>query len=94
MPTYSYRCPACGSFDVIAPMSRIPATPACPGCGESSRRVYAGPQLSSYSSAQNGGVALAEASAERPQVVTQLPAALGGAPRRAADPRHAMLPRP
>lgn len=42
MPTYEYRCPACGrDFELFQRMSDRPGAP-CPGCGQASERLISG----------------------------------------------------
>lgn len=93
MPTYSFRCPACGPFDLVRPMSDVVATPSCPACTAPSRRVFSSPPLTTFSKGQHRVADLAAASAEQPAVTTTIPTAVGRPrpPRR--DPRLPALPR-
>lgn len=43
MPTYEYRCKACGDFELDMPVSEYVPDPACPTCGVASRRVFLSP---------------------------------------------------
>ena len=46
MPTYEYRCRACGHvFDIVQKMSDDPLT-ICPECGGELRKVFAPPAIS------------------------------------------------
>ncbi|MCU1666976.1 MAG: putative regulatory protein FmdB family, partial [Pseudonocardia sp.] len=45
MPTYGYRCPSCGSFELVRPMAEASDPACCPDCGEVARRVFGGPAL-------------------------------------------------
>lgn len=41
MPTYSYRCLACGSeTDLVLPIARHDDPGRCPGCGGERRQVF------------------------------------------------------
>ena len=93
MPTYSFRCPDCGPFDLSRPMTADMAAAPCPTCATQARRVYASPPLTAFSAGQHRLASLAAASAEQPAVTTTIPAALGRPrpPRR--DPRLPGLPR-
>ena len=45
MPTYEYRCRACGHvFDIVQKMSEDPLT-VCPECGGELRKVFAPPAI-------------------------------------------------
>ena len=41
MPTYEYKCPKCGKFDVFQKISDG-ALESCPRCGEKVQRVISG----------------------------------------------------
>ncbi len=41
MPTYEYKCPKCGKFDVFQKISDK-AIESCPRCGEKVQRVISG----------------------------------------------------
>jgi putative FmdB family regulatory protein len=41
MPTYDYRCEACGGFDALRSMGERDQPVACPGCGRPAPRVMA-----------------------------------------------------
>lgn len=97
MPTYEFRCPACGPFDRRAAITAIPASAACPSCGADARRGVSAPALHVPGPARRVAAAH-ERSAHAPGVVTAVPEgpSPGTAPSRPApaDPRHARLPRP
>jgi len=94
MPTYSYRCPSCGPFDVRVPMSALREQVPCRVCSAPSARVFQAPYLASGHSAVNRAIQRAEASAEDPQVVHDLPGKRADRrPSPPRDPRHASLPR-
>jgi putative FmdB family regulatory protein len=62
MPTYDYRCDACGGFDAFRALSARNEPMACPDCGRASARVLAAaPRLALL----DGGVRAALATNER-----------------------------
>jgi putative FmdB family regulatory protein len=93
MPTYSFRCPACGPFDITRAMSDVVVAPPCPTCTAPTSRVFGSPPLTKFSRGQHRVADLAAASAEQPAVTTTIPGAIGRPrpPRR--DPRLPALPR-
>jgi putative FmdB family regulatory protein len=97
VPTYSYRCPGCGPFELVRPMARSGADGRCPGCGHPGRRTFAAPALRALSAGMRTAGESSERSADSPQVVSTIPPtgrARGRATRYTTDPRHARLPRP
>jgi putative FmdB family regulatory protein len=94
VPTYSYRCPVCGEFDLLRPMSQADPTAVCPDCGQVAGRVFGAPALRGMDARLRRALDAGERSADSPEVVTAVP----GRSRRATpitrDPRHARLPRP
>jgi putative FmdB family regulatory protein len=89
---YEYHCPACGSFTVRRSMGSAAPSASCPACGRDSRRRYSAQPVRRVQGALAGALERQEASADHPEVVTQLPQR--PARRRApADPRQATLPR-
>lgn len=94
MPTYTHRCPACGEFEQVRPMSEASPTAPCPECGSASARVFAAPALRGVDPGLRRALDASGASADAPAVVRAVP----GRSRRATpvtrDPRHARLPRP
>jgi putative FmdB family regulatory protein len=90
---YEYRCAACGPFAVDRPMGAAAPSAPCPACGGDGRRMFSARPLRRMPRAFAGALDRAEASADRPEVVTSVPPRR---PRRPApaDPRHATLPRP
>jgi putative FmdB family regulatory protein len=93
MPTYAYRCPSCGPFDVTCSMREVAPGRACPECTTASPRVFSAPAVRRVAAPLARALGAQERSAHEPQVVNDLPAA-----RRPSgittDPRHARLPRP
>jgi len=62
MPTYDYRCSACGDFAVMRPMARRDEPAGCPACGMlAGRALVAAPSLA----CMNGGARSAHAVNER-----------------------------
>ena len=93
MPTYSFRCPDCGPFDLTRAITDDIAVPPCPTCAVPARRVFGSPRLTSFSTGQHRLAALAAASAEVPTVTTAIPTALGRPRQPRRDPRLPALPR-
>ncbi|GFG54214.1 FmdB family zinc ribbon protein [Mycolicibacterium agri] len=93
MPTYSFRCTDCGPFAITRAITDTVARPPCPTCSAPARRVFASPALATLGTGQHRLADMAAASAERPEVTTTVPAALGRprTPRR--DSRLPALPR-
>jgi putative FmdB family regulatory protein len=95
VPTYSYRCVACGPFDLVRPMAEAGERAACPACGGPGRRTFGAPALSTVDAGVRAAVEAGERSAEAPQVVRSVPTSGPRRPvRTTTDPRHARLPRP
>ena len=95
MPTYSYRCAACGPFDLVRPMAAAPEPAPCLACGGPSSRIFAAPALRRLDPGVRDAVEAGERSAEAPDVVRRLPTAgRRRTTRTTTDPRHARLPRP
>ncbi|MEU6698384.1 zinc ribbon domain-containing protein [Pseudonocardia sp. NPDC046786] len=94
MPTYTHRCPVCGEFDQVRPMSAAAREAQCPDCGSHSSRIFGAPALRGVDPGLRRALDASGASADAPQVVSSVP----GRSRRATpvtrDPRHARLPRP
>lgn len=94
MPSYVHRCPACGEFEQVRPMTESGAAVSCPDCGAVSSRVFGAPGLRGVDPGLRHALDASAASAEAPAVVRSVP----GRSRRATpvtrDPRHARLPRP
>jgi putative FmdB family regulatory protein len=94
VPTYTHRCPICGEFDVVRPMSASGTAAPCPDCGTTTARVFGAPSLRAVDPGLRSALDASGRSADAPDVVTSLP----GRNRRATpvtrDPRHARLPRP
>lgn len=94
MVTYAYRCALDGPFDLRAPMGQAPPRATCPACADDAPRAYVAPRLGSGRGDLVRAIDRAEASADRPEVVSRLPAAgRRGAPS-TTNPLHRRLPRP
>ena len=94
LPTYSYACPTCGTFDVVRPMAAVSAPTDCPQCERPARRVFGAPALRSLDAGLRGALDASHRSADAPAVVSSLPPRTGRIQRRASDPRQLRLPRP
>jgi len=96
VPTYAYRCPQCGPFELVRPMAASDAAADCPRCSATSTRVFGAPALRALHPGVRAARERDERSAAGPDVVSALPSAgrRGGGVRRTTDPRHARLPRP
>ncbi|GGK61925.1 FmdB family zinc ribbon protein [Streptomyces flaveus] len=93
MATYQYRCPGCGTFDVIRPIGRALPQEPCDACGDQARRVFTAPMLTRTPAPLSRALHAQEASAHEPRVVGEVPPARRS-PAAPADPRHALLPKP
>ena len=97
MAIYSYRCPGCGSFELMRPMSASDAAADCPSCGGRARRLFGAPALQLLSPGVRAALERDERNADSPEVVRDVAAAIrtrGPRVRYTRDPRHALLPRP
>jgi putative FmdB family regulatory protein len=54
MPTYDYRCEACGPFAVMRPVADRDSTCACSKCGAVAQRMLSMPALSLIPSSGGG----------------------------------------
>jgi putative FmdB family regulatory protein len=94
VPTYAYRCGACGDFDAVFPMASAPAQLDCRACGDTARRVFSPPHLGAGASTAMGLLDATRRTASDPAVVAS-PPARRSAPRPVSrNPLHAKLPRP
>jgi putative FmdB family regulatory protein len=94
MPSYQYRCAACGRFELQRPMAEVQATAPCPDCGNAARRVFGLPGVAFVDPAVRRARDASARSADSPQVVTGVPGRSRRATAMTTDPRHAKLPRP
>ncbi|MCV7422102.1 zinc ribbon domain-containing protein [Mycobacterium yunnanensis] len=94
MPTYTYDCDSCGSFELNRPMSAVSADAGCPECTSPARRVFGAPGLNALDPNLRRRHDAAAASASEPAVVRSVPGRSRRATPITTDPRHARLPRP
>lgn len=94
MPTYAFRCPRCGEFEVRRPMAESGCDTTCPGCALPAARVFGAPALRGLDPTVRRALDAGARSAESPQVVTSVPGRSRHATPLTTDPRHARLPRP
>lgn len=94
MPTYAFRCPRCGEFEVRRPMAESASDTICPDCALPAARVFGAPALRGLDPTVRRALDAGARSAESPQVVTSVPGRSRRATPLSTDPRHARLPRP
>jgi putative FmdB family regulatory protein len=94
VPTYAYRCPRCGEFQLRRPMAESACETACSDCGHPARRVFGAPALRGLDPQVRQALDAGARSADTPQVVTSVPGRSRRATPLTTDPRHARLPRP
>ena len=94
MPTYAFRCPRCGEFELVRPMSAAAAGAGCPHCGAPARRVFGAPALRAGDPGLRRALDASARSADSPDVVTAVPGRRRGGVRTTTDPRHRRLPKP
>lgn len=94
MPTYSYRCPGCGPFDLVRPMARASEAASCPGCGGAGTRVWGAPALRALAPGVRRALDADARSATDPAVVGAPTPSPRRRTRYTSDPRHLRLPRP
>ena len=94
VPTYAFRCPRCGGFDLVRPMADVGAPASCPDCATPARRVFGAPALRSLDPGMRRALDTSAASADAPAVVGGVPGRSRQAIPTSTDPRHARLPRP
>jgi putative FmdB family regulatory protein len=100
MPSYEFRCGACGPFEERRDHRRAAEGASCPGCGAEARRVFGAPAVrSAYAMRLMTGVGaegrdrIARAHTGEPKVVAAPPAGAritGGltGPARVHHPHH------
>lgn len=95
MPSYEYKCPAHGRFDVVLSMAASSADHACPLCGMKSRKVISAPYLNLGDPMSRRVIDATKATADKPGIVTTLPTSSGRRSQQVSrDPRHQRLPKP
>jgi len=94
MPSYAYRCGACGAFEVrrslAEPSDRVCP---CPSCDRPGRRVFEAPGLRAMAPALRRALDAGERSADSP-TITSGPRPGARRTPTSSDPRHQRLPRP
>ena len=94
MPTYTHRCPVCGEFEQVRPMSTSGRSVACPDCGSAAERIFGAPALRGVDPTLRRALDASGTSADAPQVVSSVPGRSRHATPITRDPRHRRLPRP
>ncbi|OUZ06734.1 hypothetical protein BHE97_18490 [Aeromicrobium sp. PE09-221] len=94
MPTYTYTCRDCGSFDLMRTISGRAEPAHCPACDRESMRVISTPHLSRLDPSLDRAVTGAGLSSESPGVTRHIPSAARNTPPPARRPGHPSLPRP
>ena len=74
MPSYDYRCNACGEFEQIRPLVLRNDPAACPICTEEAERVFAGaPHLALMDVATRSATSINERARHEPQSSANYP---------------------
>ncbi|WP_159234341.1 FmdB family zinc ribbon protein [Mycolicibacterium vanbaalenii] len=95
MPSYTFRCQQdCADFVAQHPIAAPPETAVCPECGDSARRMIGKPALGVGRTSAMRLQDATRASADSPDVVTNLPAGSRRATPMSTNPLHRKLPRP
>ena len=94
MVTYVFRCAQDGVFDLRASMGQAPPRATCPACEGQAPRVFVAPRVGAGRGDLVRAIDRTEASADRPEVVTGLPAVGRRGARVTSNPLHRGLPRP
>lgn len=89
MPTYTFRCPDCGPFDLTCSISDQSPAAACPECRTPARRIFGAVGLTTFTTGHHRAFDAAAASTENPTVVKSIPA---GADRPRSPRRNPGLP--
>lgn len=94
MPTYTYACRGCGSFDLLRAVADREKLATCPECGRVGVRVFAAPHLARLDPSVDRMATSAGLSAETPHVTWAIPPAVGMSPAPTGRPGYPSLPRP
>ena len=94
MPTYHYRCAACGGFDLLRAVARRDDPARCPTCGSTGSRVVTSAHFARATPSLDRAATAAGRSAESPGVTAQVPPALGAGHTPQRAPGYPPLPRP
>ncbi|MCV7180386.1 zinc ribbon domain-containing protein [Mycolicibacterium murale] len=94
MVLYAFRCvEGCGDIQQDHAMDQRPDAVPCPRCDAQARRTIGSPSLGRADAAAMALHDATRATADRPQVVSQLPASPAARPV-TRNPAHQKLPRP
>jgi putative FmdB family regulatory protein len=94
VPTYAFRCAACGDFDAVFPMTAVPARLDCRACGEAARRIFSAPHLGAGGSTAMKLLDATTRTASEPTIVESPPGRRNSPRPVSRNPLHAKLPRP
>lgn len=95
MPTYAFACRACGNtFDQRHSMAEVPDQAECPECSQPAPRTISNPRLGIGNTTAMKLQDATRATADAPQVVTQLPGRARKPTPVSRNPLHQKLPRP
>jgi len=92
VPTYTYACARCGSFELVRTIARRTDPAPCPGCDRLGSRVFTSPHLSRLDPSLDRAVTNAGLSSEHPQVTRHVPPV--PRPSSSTRPGYPALPRP
>jgi putative FmdB family regulatory protein len=68
VPTYTFACAGCGSFDLVRPMAEAGMPGTCPACRAPARRVFTPPGVPLLARPVRRALDLEERSAHEPAV--------------------------
>nr|WTB34919.1 zinc ribbon domain-containing protein [Streptomyces sp. NBC_00830] len=94
MPTYAFRCAACGDVDAVFPMASVPAWLDCRACGGTARRIFSAAHLGAGSSSVMRLLDATKRSASEPAFVESRPGRRTSLRPVTRNPLYAKLPRP
>ena len=94
MARYQYRCVTHGFIQIPFPIGTAPCAVNCESCQVPAQRVFGSAALTKSDVAEAKALEMHEESRSSPGVVVRAGDSPTAAPRRGADPRHALLPRP
>lgn len=78
MPMYDFRCPDCGEFEALVPISELDQGQSCPDCGQAARRLVSVPRLAVLSAAASKAHETNERSAHEPKTRSRHSCCSGG----------------
>lgn len=94
MPTYSYTCRSCGTFDLMRAIVHREERARCPECGQLGTRVFAAPHLRRLDPSLDRAAISADMSTETPQVTQRIPPTTPRTRVAAQRPGSPPLPKP